>query len=100
MMALMSLKLWNWPRWRCRWWRSGGAGCVHGAYAIFVTRRMMGKNYERRCWLRVTVDLARSDTNGDRVYAAITNGLARRIWRFWWCRWWAHLHRYRQRAGH
>ncbi len=37
---------------------SGGTDHLMALYAIFVTWRMMGKNYDAGCWLRVIVVLA------------------------------------------
>ncbi len=69
-MALMSLKLWELASLALPMVAIPAVQAVFMAlYAIFVTRRMMGKTMMRRYWQRATVGLDWGNANGHRKHA-------------------------------
>lgn len=88
-MALMGLKLWELASLALPMLAILVVQTIFMAlYAIFVTWRMMGKTTMRQCWLRVTVVLASVQRQRQSPTCRRSlNALARRTWRFWWCRW-------------
>ncbi len=88
-MALMGLKLWELASLALPMLAILVVQTIFMAlYAIFVTWRMMGKNYHAavlaagHCGL-ASVQRQRQSPTCRRSL----NVLARRTWRFWWCRW-------------
>jgi ESS family glutamate:Na+ symporter len=93
-MALMSLKLWELASLALPMMAILAVQALAMAlYAMFVTWRMMGKNYDAavlaagHCGFGLGQRRRRSPT-----CRRLPNVSGHRIWRFWWCRWWGVLY--------
>lgn len=88
-MALMSLKLWELASLALPMLAILVVQTIFMAlYAIFVTWRMMGKNYDAAVLAAGHCGFGLGATpTAIANMQAITDRLAPRIWRSWWCRW-------------